>query len=88
MSVARGEQEYFSIDGIPTAIEACKSNAVLRCCKDLGIASELWSVLDISSLGLARKLMFPVCRDPTFIKDFKKKYCTEAMVEHVTQKKK
>jgi hypothetical protein len=28
------------------------------------------------------------CRDPTFIKDFKKKYCTEVMVEHITQKKK
>ncbi|CAB4421510.1 unnamed protein product, partial [Rhizophagus irregularis] len=29
----------------------------MRCCKDLGIASELW--------------------DPTFIRDFKKKYCME-----------
>ena len=42
VSVARGEQDYFSPDGIPTATEGCKSNALLRCCKDLGVASELW----------------------------------------------
>ncbi|CAD0107008.1 unnamed protein product, partial [Aureobasidium uvarum] len=38
----RGEQQYFDPDGIPTATEGCKSNALMRCCKDLGIASELW----------------------------------------------
>ncbi|ODN99025.1 hypothetical protein I350_07177 [Cryptococcus amylolentus CBS 6273] len=42
VSVARGEQEYFDPSGIATATEACKSNALMRCCKDLGIASELW----------------------------------------------
>lgn len=42
VAVARGEQEYFDPNGIPTATEACKSNALMRCCKDLGIASELW----------------------------------------------
>ncbi len=42
VSIARGEQDYFSKDGIPTASEGCKSNALMRCCKDLGIASELW----------------------------------------------
>ena len=42
VSVARGEQDYFSPDGIPTAAEGCKSNALTRCCKDLGVASELW----------------------------------------------
>ena len=42
MSIARGEQQYFDPDGIPTATEGCKSNALMRCCKDLGIASELW----------------------------------------------
>ena len=42
VSVARGEQDYFSPDGIPTASEGCKSNALMRCCKDLGVASELW----------------------------------------------
>lgn len=26
-------------------------------------------------------------RDPRFIREFKAKYCVEAMVEHVTQKK-
>jgi len=39
---ARGECQYFSQETIPTAGEGCKSNALLRCCKDLGIASELW----------------------------------------------
>jgi len=42
VSVARGEQDYFDPGGIPTATEGCKSNALMRCCKDLGIASELW----------------------------------------------
>lgn len=42
VSIARGEQDYFSKDGIPTASEGCKSNALMRCCKDLGVASELW----------------------------------------------
>ena len=34
--------DYFSPESIPTAAEGCKSNALMRCCKDLGIASELW----------------------------------------------
>lgn len=43
VSLARGEQDYFSgPEGIPTAAEGCRSNALMRCCKDLGIASELW----------------------------------------------
>ena len=42
VSVARGEQDYFSPEGIPTAVEGCKSTALRRCCKDLGVASELW----------------------------------------------
>ncbi len=39
---ARGECQYFSDDTITTAGEGCKSNALMRCCKDIGIASELW----------------------------------------------
>ncbi|EJD53668.1 mitochondrial genome maintenance MGM101 [Auricularia subglabra TFB-10046 SS5] len=42
VAIARGEQEYFDPSGIATATESCKSNALMRCCKDLGIASELW----------------------------------------------
>jgi hypothetical protein len=42
VSIARGEQQYFEREGIPTATEGCKSNALMRCSKDLGIASELW----------------------------------------------
>ncbi|KAK9460465.1 mitochondrial genome maintenance MGM101-domain-containing protein [Lipomyces oligophaga] len=42
VSVARGEQTYFDVENIPTATEGCKSNALMRCCKDLGVASELW----------------------------------------------
>ncbi|GBC26473.2 mitochondrial genome maintenance protein Mgm101, putative [Rhizophagus irregularis DAOM 181602=DAOM 197198] len=67
VSVSRGEQEYFDPSGLATASEGAKSNALMRCCKDLGIASELW--------------------DPTFIRDFKKKYCMEVFVEHVVNKK-
>lgn len=43
VSVARGEQDYFGTEEkLTTALEGCKSNALMRCCKDLGIASELW----------------------------------------------
>ena len=42
VSIARGEQDYFTPEGIPTSAEGCKSNALMRCCKDLGVASELW----------------------------------------------
>jgi hypothetical protein len=40
-----GEQEYFESNNRmswATAAEAVKSNALTRCCKDLGIASECW----------------------------------------------
>lgn len=42
---ARGENEYIEQNGnmtYPTAAEGLKSNALMRCCKDIGIASELW----------------------------------------------
>ncbi|SPO07554.1 related to mitochondrial genome maintenance protein [Cephalotrichum gorgonifer] len=39
---AQGENTYFNKEQIPRASEAAKSNALMRCCKDLGIASELW----------------------------------------------
>jgi len=67
VSVSRGEQEYFDPSGLATAAEGAKSNALMRCCKDLGIASELW--------------------DPTFIRDFKKRYCDEMYAEHVGNKR-
>ncbi|KAH3900073.1 Mgm101p SCDLUD_004392 [Saccharomycodes ludwigii] len=49
VSVARGEQDYFNVEGIPTATEGCKSNALMRCCKDLGIGSELWDPVFIKN---------------------------------------
>ncbi|ODQ79368.1 hypothetical protein BABINDRAFT_161775 [Babjeviella inositovora NRRL Y-12698] len=42
VAVARGEQDFFNEQQMITATEGCKSNALMRCCKDLGIASELW----------------------------------------------
>lgn len=43
ISQAWGEQDYYlSSRSIATALEGAKSNALMRCCKDLGIASELW----------------------------------------------
>jgi hypothetical protein len=42
VSIARGEMTYFDSEGVATATEGCKSNALMRCCKDLGIASDLW----------------------------------------------
>lgn len=42
VSVSRGEMDFFNAEGVTTAMEGCKSNALMRCCKDLGIASDLW----------------------------------------------
>lgn len=42
VAVSRGESDFFDKSGITTAHESTKSNALMRCCKDLGIASELW----------------------------------------------
>ncbi|CAI5758816.1 unnamed protein product [Candida verbasci] len=50
VSIARGEQDFFGgEEKITTALEGCKSNALMRCCKDLGIASELWDPTFIRS---------------------------------------
>ncbi|GAA5837147.1 hypothetical protein JCM9279_005599 [Rhodotorula babjevae] len=53
VSVARGEQTFFDPSGVPTASEGCKSNALMRCCKDLGIASELWDPVFIRAFKKA-----------------------------------
>lgn len=42
VSSARGEQDYYNDDDLATKSEGVKSNSLMRCCKDLGIASELW----------------------------------------------
>ncbi|KAK1675848.1 mitochondrial genome maintenance MGM101-domain-containing protein [Colletotrichum godetiae] len=42
ISQAQGENGYFSVESLPSAVEGCKSNALMRCCKDLGVASDLW----------------------------------------------
>ena len=42
ISQAQGENGFFSPEQMPAAVEGCKSNALMRCCKDLGVASELW----------------------------------------------
>ena len=45
ISFAVGEQEYHENNPImsyATALEAAKSDCLTRCCKDLGIATELW----------------------------------------------
>lgn len=45
VSEAIGEQQYYPESermSYGTAAESAKSNCLMRCCKDLGIASELW----------------------------------------------
>lgn len=45
VSEAIGEQQYFPNNdrmSYATAAEAAKSNCLVRCCKDIGIANELW----------------------------------------------
>lgn len=89
VSVSRGEQTYFDASGLPTATEGCKSNALMRCCKDLGIASELWLVLPANFLTrIEVKADSFVRRDPAFIRVFKASHCVEAWTEHASTKKK
>ena len=44
VSQAMGEHTFYSRNNLMygKACESAKSNALMRCCKDLGIASELW----------------------------------------------
>jgi len=46
VSSAWGEQSYddqkMRFKSLATALEGAKSNGLMRCCKDIGIASELW----------------------------------------------
>lgn len=49
VSQSQGENNYFGADQLPSAVEGCKSNALMRCCKDLGIASELWDPTFLSA---------------------------------------
>lgn len=46
VSQAYGEQQFdeskFNSRNLSTALEGAKSNSLMRCCKDLGVASELW----------------------------------------------
>jgi len=46
VSQAYGEQQFdeskFGSRSVSTALEGAKSNSLMRCCKDLGVASELW----------------------------------------------
>lgn len=41
VSQARGEQDFYG-ENLATASEGCRSNSLMRCCKDLGVASDLW----------------------------------------------
>ena len=56
VSQAMGEHSYFSKSNIQygKACEAAKSNALMRCCKDLGVASELWDPQVIMSIAIQK----------------------------------
>jgi hypothetical protein len=83
VAIARGEQEYFEPNGIPTATEACKSNALVRCCKDLGIASDLWWELPRLIAYVSAVANYFLTRDPRFVREFKAGNCVEVFAEHI-----
>lgn len=58
----------------------------MRCCKDLGIASELWC----AAIFVAENpdSQFTICRDPRFIREFKAQYCVEVFVTNAISKTK
>jgi hypothetical protein len=53
VSLARGEQDYYSPEGLVTATEGVKSNALMRCCKDIGKYSNKSMIL-LCMLGSRR----------------------------------
>ena len=58
MAQAVGEHTFFSGNIVyGRAMEAAKSNALMRCCKDLGISSELWDPQVRHTLLLVRGQM-------------------------------
>ena len=60
VSEATGEQDFFKEADMITAFEGCKSNALMRCCKDLNIASELWDPVFISKYKASLKSKKPM----------------------------
>ena len=57
VSQAVGEHTFYGQGNMVygRAMEAARSNALVRCCKDLGIASELWDPKVIQGLMTAVK---------------------------------
>ena len=55
VSQARGSHDFRSMKELGNAVESVKSNALTRCCKDLGIASELWDPISIAKIKAIKK---------------------------------
>ena len=69
VAVARG---FGQVKGdLTDATEAAKSNALMRCCKDLGVAKDLWNPRYIKQWkeSFARQLPSQDGRKPTWIKN-------------------
>lgn len=60
ISEATGEQTFFKESDMVTAFEGCRSNALMRCCKDLNIASELWDPVFINKYRISLKTKKPM----------------------------
>lgn len=60
VSEATGEQTFFKESDMVTAFEGCRSNALMRCCKDLNIASELWDPVFINKYRVSLKTKKPM----------------------------
>ena len=59
VSQSVGEHIFYSRGNLAygKACESAKSNALMRCCKDLGIASELWDPQVINSIVMCAVLL-------------------------------
>ena len=86
ISQATGEHTFYSKSNLSygKACESAKSNALTRCCKDLGIASELWDpqvcvCMDAMILCVYR----PVCKYK-FVKSVHKSICVGYVGLHIT----
>ena len=67
------------------AMEAAKSNALVRCCKDLGIASELWDPKVVLCYFLLKTILDNFLLkffSSQFVSDWKEKFATSVWCEH------
>ena len=87
VSQATGEHTYYPTRGgmsFGKACESAKSNALMRCCKDLGVASDLWDPQVMVMVYLSGKCV--VDNVFQFVAKWKAVYAQELWCENIRTK--